>query len=320
VSLLESSSAGSGAGPHRDFVGYGEAPPSVQWPGGARVAISLVVNYEEGSEYSLLDGDARNELLGERPHQFPDHLRDLRVESVHEYGSRAGIWRLLRTFSEYDLRTTFFATAVALERNPHVATAATAGRHEICGHGYRWTENWNFTREEERRSIRDAVESIAHTCGQRPRGWCCRNSSTISTRELLVEEGGFLYDSDAYNDDLPYFVEVLGKTHLVIPYDLVHNDIRYVTPPGFASPEDFLRSATASLDCLWREGETTPKMMSVGLHPRWSGQPARTDALRRFIEYALELGDVWFARRVDIAAHWWNNYGGGCPPFSAQVP
>lgn len=297
------------SGPTRDFVGYGAEPPTVRWPGEARVAISFVVNYEEGSEYSLPDGDGRNEALGERPHQFPNHLRDLRVESVHEYGSRAGIWRLLRLFGEYEIRSTFFATAVALERNSQVAAAAIAGGHEICGHGYRWTENWHFTREEERQAMRAAIQSVEATCGVRLRGWCCRNSSTVNTRELLVEEGGFLYDSDAYNDDLPYFVDIQGRSHLVIPYDLVHNDIRYVSAPGFGSPDDFFASATASLDCLWREGEHAPRMMSIGLHPRWSGQPARAEALRRFIEYALALGGVWFPTRLEIAEHWWTVFG-----------
>lgn len=288
-------------GPARDLVGYGPEPRDPQWPDGARVAISLVVNYEEGSEYSFPAGDQRNEALGERPHNFPD-TRDLRVESVHEYGSRAGIWRLLRLFADRDVRATLFATAVALERNPEVTRRSVAAGHEICGHGWRWSESWLLDRDDERRRLHAAIASIERTCDVRPVGWCCRNASSVNTRELLVEEGGFLYDSDAYNDDLPYYVDVGGSPHLVIPYDLVHNDIRYVTSQGFSSPRDFVDVCTATFDQLWEE---TGRMMSIGLHPRWAGQPARTRALAEFIDYANSRGGAWFARRRDIAEHWW---------------
>jgi len=296
------------SGPSRDFIGYGRQPPKVVWPLEARVAISLVVNYEEGSEYSHPDGDGRNELLGEWPHNFPEAQRDLRVESVHEYGSRAGIWRLIRLFAEYDVKVTFFATAVALERNLPLAQEITNLGHEVAGHGYRWLQHWTLSREEEWRYLQAAIESITRTCGARPRGWCCRNSSSVNTRELLVQEGGFQYDSDAYNDDLPYFVDVDGVQHLVVPYSVVENDIRYVTPQGFSSPSDFASTCKATLDYLWEEGATHPRMMSVGLHPRWSGQPARAHALREFLQHARGLDGVWFARRIDIAEHWWSHY------------
>jgi peptidoglycan/xylan/chitin deacetylase (PgdA/CDA1 family) len=293
-------------GPRRDLVGYGRRPPVVPWPDGARVAVNLVVNYEEGSEYSLPAGDGRNEAVGELPHLTPSKYRDLRVESVFEYGSRAGIWRLLRLFEELDLRVTFFATAVALERNPPVAEAIRAYGHEPAAHGWRWSEQWLLDRDEERRHIHAAVATIERLCGERPRGWYCRYGPSVNTRELVVEEGGFRYDADAYNDDLPYFVEVHGRRHLVVPYTVVHNDIRFAVQ-GFPSPEHFFQTCKLAFDELWREGETSPKMMSIGLHPRLAGQPARTAALRAFLEHALDKGDVWIARRIDIAEHWWAN-------------
>jgi peptidoglycan/xylan/chitin deacetylase (PgdA/CDA1 family) len=293
-------------GPRRDYLGYGPTPPAVHWPGGERVAINLVVNYEEGSEYAIPAGDGRNEAVGELPHLTPPEIRDLRVESVFEYGSRAGIWRLVRLFDELGIPVTFFATAVALERNPAVAQAIVAAGHEPAAHGWRWSDQWRLDRDEERRHIAAAVEGIARLCGERPLGWYCRYGPSVNTRELVVEEGGFRYDADAYNDDLPYFVEVLGRRHLVVPYTIVHNDIRFALQ-GFPSPDDFFETCRAAFDELWREGGTRPRMMSIGLHPRLAGQPARTAALRKFLEYALGKGGVWFARRIDIAEHWWAN-------------
>jgi len=291
-------------GPKRDLVGYGPSPPVVSWPGGARVAVNVVVNYEEGSEYTIPAGDGRNEAVGELAHALPPEYRDLRQESVYEYGSRAGIWRLLRLFDELGVDVTFFATAVALERNPAVAEAAAGAGHEVAAHGWRWSEQWLLDRDEERRHIHAAVATIERLCGARPKGWYCRYGPSVNTRELVVEEGGFRYDADAYNDDLPYFTEVLGKRHLVVPYTVVHNDIRFPLQ-GVPSPVHFFETCRAALDELWREGASHPRMMSIGLHPRLAGQPARTAALRAFVEYARERGDVWFARRIDIAEHWW---------------
>ncbi len=292
-------------GPRRDFVGYGRRPPKVVWPNGAKVAVQLVVNYEEGSEYSKAAGDERNEGLAEINYVMSPDYRDLAAESVYEYGSRAGNWRLMRLFDEYEVKATYFAAAVALERNPEVAEWIQESGHEACSHGWRWEEHWLLDRETERQHIEWAVESIEKTCGQRPLGWYCRYGPSVNTRELIVEEGGFVYDADAYNDDLPYFVEVKGRRHLIVPYTFTYNDGRYVLPQGFGSPADFFDQCRRGLDELRREGKQgSPKMMSIGLHPRWAGQAGRTSALREFIEHALAKGDVWFARRIDIA-NWW---------------
>jgi peptidoglycan/xylan/chitin deacetylase (PgdA/CDA1 family) len=278
----------------------------VVWPNEAKVALSFIVAYEEGSEYSVGDGDGRNEGLTEISYAMDPAYRDLAAESVYEYGSRAGVWRVLRLFEEYDVKTTFFACALALERNPEVGEAIREAGHEPLAHGWRWVEHWLLSREEEREHIRRAVESIARTCGARPLGWYCRYGPSINTRELLVEEGGFVYDSDAYNDDLPYFAEVGGKRHLVVPYNaLPYNDVRYVLTQGYGSPVDFVDVCRRALDELRREGERGyPKMLSIGLHARYSGQPGRLSGLRELLEHALGTGDVWFARRIDIA-RWW---------------
>jgi len=292
-------------GPRRVFPGYGRRQPKVVWPNGAKVAVNLVVNYEEGSEYSKPAGDGRNEGLAEIPYVMDTQYRDLCAESVYEYGSRAGIWRLMRLFDEYDVKVTFYACAVALERNPEVGQWIQEAGHEPCSHGWRWSEHWLFDREQERQHMQWAIESIERTCGERPLGWYCRYGPSVNTRELVVEEGGFVYDADAYNDDLPYFTEVKGKRHLVVPYTLTYNDGRYVLPQGFSGPGDFFDICRRGLDEYMREGEAGyPKMMSIGLHPRWVGQAARVNALREFIEYAQAKGDVWFAKRIDIA-RWW---------------
>jgi len=295
------------AGPARDFVGYGERPPVVRWPGGKKVAVQIVVNYEEGSEKSFPMGDGVNDVM----HEIPFHLegiRDLCVESVYEYGSRAGIWRLFRVFDRAGVPVTFFAAAVALERNPEVARKLAGRGDEAAGHGFRWSNHFEMTREEEREAIRLGVESIARTVGTRPLGWYCREMS-VNTRELVVEEGGFLYDSECYNDDLPYWTQVNGKPHLVVPYSLVVNDARYVLAQGYGSPEHFLAYAKATLDRLRDDGDDCGRMMSIGLHPRFTGQPARADALARFVDHAQGFDDVTFMRRVDIARS-----------FAEQVP
>jgi peptidoglycan/xylan/chitin deacetylase (PgdA/CDA1 family) len=257
------------------------------------------VNVEEGSEKTFAMGDGTNDGY----HEFPDVVegqRDLAVESYYEYGSRAGIWRLFRVFDAAGIPVTHFTAAVALERNPEVAAKLARRGDEAAGHGYRWSNHFEMNRDEEREAIRRAVISIERTTGSRPVGWYCREMS-VSTRELVVEEGGFLYDSDCYNDDLPYWSRVLGRPHLIVPYGLVVNDARYVTGNGFASPEHFYEMAKAHLDRLRNDGDDVSRMMSIGLHPRITGNPARADALARFIEYAQSLGDVWFARRSDIA-------------------
>jgi peptidoglycan/xylan/chitin deacetylase (PgdA/CDA1 family) len=287
------------AGPARELVGYGEHPPKVCWEGDAKVAVQIVINYEEGSEKTFAMGDGENDILYELPFALDGH-RDLAVETMYEYGTRAGIWRLLRLLDKAAVPVTFFAAAVALERNPAVAEKLASRGDEAAGHGFRWSNHFEMTRDEEREAIRRAIASIERTTGSRPLGWYCREMS-VNTRELVVEEGGFLYDSDTYNDDLPYWTVVLGRPHLVVPYGLVVNDARYVLPQGFGSPEHFFETAKAHLDRLRDDGDDVPRMMSIGLHPRISGNPARADALARFIEYGQSLGDVWFARRIDIA-------------------
>jgi peptidoglycan/xylan/chitin deacetylase (PgdA/CDA1 family) len=231
--------------------------------------------------------------------------RDLSVESTYEYGSRAGIWRLLRLIDEYDVSCTFYACAVALERNPEVASYLRDSAHDFISHGWRWEEHWLLDRDTERQHMQWAIESFQQTLGERPIGWYCRYGPSVHTRELVVEEGGFLYDSDAYNDDLPYFTNVNGTHHLVVPYSLTYNDLQ-----GDKSPDDFADFCKRAIDELWLEGDRGyPKMMSIGLHPRLIGQAGRVSALREIIEHGRDKGSVWFARRNDIA-HWWLDHHG----------
>jgi peptidoglycan/xylan/chitin deacetylase (PgdA/CDA1 family) len=283
---------------HRELLGYGETPPHLEWDRGARLALQIVVNYEEGSELSYAMGDGENDGLHDLGATAAE--RDLMAESTYEYGARAGVWRLLRVFDRAAVSVTFFASAVAFERSPTLAMATVARGHEVAGHGFRWSNHWEMAREEEREAIVRAIDSLERTTGQRPKGWYSRRMS-INTRELLVEIGGFTYDSDCYSDDLPYWTEVASKRHLVVPYSLVVNDSRYVAPPVYANPDDFVGYAQRSIDRLRREEDGRPRMMSIGLHPRLSGLPARADAIARVIEYAQSRGDVWIARRIDIA-------------------
>lgn len=285
----------------RNYRGYGRHAPRVFWPGGARVAVNIQVNYEEGAEYSYAR-DGRNEGAGEFLGSLSG-IADRSVESAFEYGSRAGFWRLARLLDEYRIQATVNACAVAVERNLEVGDYLREAKHEIACHGYRFEEVWNLTREEERQRIHAAIESLTKTCGERPVGWISRLMSSDNTRELLVEEGGFLYDSDALNDDLPYFVDVSNKPHLVVPLSFTYNDGRFIMG-GCDDPAAFAQYCCGALDELRREGITHPKMMTVSLHPRIIGQAGRIVALRRFIEHASEAGDVWFARRSDIA-QWW---------------
>lgn len=292
-------------GPKRDFVGYGPTPPRVIWPNHAALALSIAVNYEEGSEYSKQLGDTRQEGMTEVAYTMAEQYRDLGAESMYEYGSRAGVWRLLRLFDDYGVKVTFYAAAIALEQNPEVGKWIAHAGHEPCSHGWRWEEVWLLDREEERRRIKLMIDSFVKTCGRRPVGCYHRYAPSIHTRELLVEEGGFIYDSDSYNDDLPYFVEVLGKQHLVVPYSLVYNDSRFIFPQGFSSPANFVEQVKRAIEEYRREGRAGyPKMMSIGVHARFFGQAGRTSGLREVIEHCLELGDVWIATREEIA-RWW---------------
>jgi allantoinase len=290
----------------RDLVGYGPHPPHARWPGGARVALQFAINYEEGSEFSVADGDERNEtgLAEAMGGRLPPGRRDLAFESLYEYGSRVGIWRLLDLFAKRSLPVTMFGCAVALERNPAVAAAVRDAGHDVCCHGWRWIEPFRLTEAEEREHIARAVESLVRTTGQRPLGWYSRFGPSENTRRLLVEEGGFLYDADAYNDELPYWTHVAGRAHLVVPYTMDANDAKFAPPASFATGDDFFQYLKETFDLLYAEGAASPRIMSVGLHPRMSGRPARALGLARFLDYVLQHQQVWICRRLDIARHW----------------
>jgi allantoinase len=288
----------------RDFVGYGPTPPDPQWPGGARLAVSFVLNYEEGGERNVLDGDAHAEtFLSEMydPAAFPE--RHLSMESLYEYGSRAGVWRLLRLFADRALPLTIFGVAKALERNPEVAQAFVSAGHEIACHGLRWLPYQEVPEQIERAHLADAVASFQRLFGAAPVGWYTGRDSP-NTRRLVVEHGGFLYDSDSYADDLPYWVTVSDQQHLVVPYTLDTNDMRFASPTGFGSGAQFYDYLRDAFDTLYAEGETAPKMLSIGLHCRIAGRPGRTAALARFLDHVKAHDDVWVTRRVDIARHW----------------
>lgn len=288
----------------RDLLGYGGQPLHPRWPGGTRVAVQFVLNVEEGAERTILNGDAESESylheLPGRPSRTGE--RDLSVEGMYEYGSRAGVWRILEMFKSRNLPLTAFAVGLALEQTPEIGRALAAAGHEIAGHGYRWIDYREMPEEEERLHIRRTIEAIERICGQRPVGWYTGRVSQ-NTRRLIREEGGFLYTSDAYNDDLPYWLPGAPPL-LAIPYTLVNNDARYLLPTGFSSGEDFYRTLTDAFDCLWQEGAQQPKMMSVGLHGRISGHPARAMALARFLDYVQAQESVWVCRRQEIARHW----------------
>jgi allantoinase len=286
----------------RDFVGYGRKPPDPKWPGGARIALNICINYEEGSEPSFADGDAITEAaLTEGGGGFTG--RDLAAESMFEYGSRVGFWRLVRLLAERGMTATVMGCALALERNPEVAAAIREHGYDVCAHGWRWERHQQLKEDEERERIRKTVASLTRTIGERPLGWYCRYGAGVNTRRLVVEEGGFLYDSDAYNDELPYWTKVLGKPHLVVPYGLVNNDAKFMRG-AMATGSDFFEYLKDALDVLWSEGETHPKMMSIGLHTRIAGHPGRAAGLQRFLDHVEARSSVWVCRRVDIARHW----------------
>lgn len=290
----------------RDLVGYGPTPPHAHWPNNARIAVNFVVNYEEGSENTILEGDGRVEtgLAEVTGGRMASGIRDLGMESLYEYGSRAGIWRLFRIFEERDLPLTVFGCAVAMERNPQVAEAIVAADYDVCGHGWRWVEHYLLEEDEEREHIARAVETIERLTGHPPRGWYCRYAPSANTRRLLVEHGGFLYDSDSYADDLPYWTTVMGKSHLVVPYSLDANDLKFQPTGNFSSADSFYTYLKDAFDFLYLEGEKAPKMMNVGLHARMMGRPARAAGLARFLDYVQKYNDVWVCRRLDIAEHW----------------
>ena len=289
----------------RDLLGYGSTPPPARWPGNARVAVQFVVNYEEGGENCVLHGDAASEaflseIVGARP--IPGR-RHLSMESIYEYGSRVGVWRLFDLFRARQVPITVFAVAMALQRNPAVADAALANGFEICSHGYRWIDYQEVPEPVEREHLQRAVEIIRQLTGERPRGWYTGRTSP-NTRRLVVEEGGFLYDADDYSDDLPFWTEVAGQPHLVVPYTLDANDMRFATPQGFNSGEQFFNYLRDAFDVLYAEGARTPRIMSIGLHCRLAGRPGRFAAVARFLDHVLAHEAVWCCRRIDLARHW----------------
>ncbi len=311
------------AGYPRDLVGYGPTPPHPRWPGGARLALQIVVNYEEGGENCVLHGDETSEtFLSEIVGAQPFRMRHLSMESLYEYGSRAGLWRLLRLLRERRMPVTVFGVAMALERNPAAVEAMLADGHEIAGHGWRWISYQHADEATEREHLARAVATIARLTGRRPEGWYTGRDSP-NTRRLVVEHGGFLYDADSYADDLPYWERVATrdgiKAHLVVPYTLDTNDMRFATPQGFNSGDQFFTYLRDAFDVLYAEGDpaglNAPKMLSIGLHCRIVGRPARLAALARFLDHVQRHDDVWIVRRVDIARHWIATH-----PFDRPAP
>lgn len=290
----------------RDFVGYADRPPTIRWPNNAGVAVNFVLNYEEGSEYSIANGDGRSEtaLIEVNAARVPLGHRDLASESMYEYGSRVGFWRIARLFQDRGLPLTVFAAALALERNGRVAKAIADSDWDIVAHGYRWIEHYHLDEATERDHIAKAYSSITASTGKAPQGWYCRYSPSEHTRRLIVEHGGYGYDSDAYNDDVPYWTDVNGTQHLVLPYSLVTNDAKLLAGGGIENSADYAQFLIDSFDVLAAEGRATPRMMSVGMHPRVVGHPGRIAGLVKFIDHLAGRDDVWIARRSDIAAHW----------------
>ena len=296
----------------RDMAGYGGKPPHARWPGGARLALQIVLNYEEGAEASVLHGDAASEtFLSEITGAQAFPMRHMSIESIYEYGSRAGLWRLLRLFRERRLSVTVFGVAMALERNPAAVEAMLRDGHEIASHGWRWISYQNVDETTEREHVARAVETIQRMTGKPPEGWYTGRDSP-NTRRLVVEHGGFVYDADSYADDLPYWVQVDTRAgtqrHLVVPYALDTNDMRFATVPGFDRGGTFFEYLRDAFDVLYAEGDPRgpdqPKMLSIGLHGRIAGRPGRMAALERFLDHVRTHEDVWVARRIDIARHW----------------
>jgi allantoinase len=296
------------AGYPRDLVGHGPRPPHPRWPGGARIALQIVLNYEEGAEADVLHGDGASEtVLAEIIGASPFADRHLSMESLYEYGARAGVWRVLRLFAERRLPLTIFGVAMALERNPAVVHACLSAGHEIASHGWRWISYQAVPESVEREHLQRAVEALTRLTGAAPLGWYTGRDSP-NTRRLVCEHGGFLYDADSYADDLPYWTRVATArgevTHLVVPYALDTNDMRFVQAQGFNTGEHFFSYLRDAFDALYAEGAEAPKMMSVGMHCRLLGKPGRIGSLQRFLDHVQSHERVWVCRRVDIARHW----------------
>lgn len=287
----------------RDFLGYGNDPPHANWPGNARVAVSFVLNVEEGAELALSAGDERNESRHEINHEVLG-APDLCMESHFEYGTRIGYWRIARLFAEAGVPITLNACGRAIAQTPWLARDAVERGHEICCHGWRWESHAGMDEGTERRAIARGVEAIRSACGIAPVGWHTKSSASVNTRRLLIEHGGFLYDSDAYNDELPFYADVGGRAHLVLPYSFDSNDMRFFDTFAFARASDFAEYVNDAFDWLWREGAHRPRMLSVGLHLRIIGRAGRIGGLASVIDHMRGKGGAWFARRDQIARHW----------------
>ncbi|MDP6573720.1 MAG: polysaccharide deacetylase family protein [Rhodospirillales bacterium] len=297
-------------GPYpRDMVGYGANPPDPKWPGGANICLTVALNYEAGGEMNILHGDARSEsMLTDTGFPAYDDARNVITETAFEYGSRRGIWRILRILDERGIKVSAWAVVMGLERNPQAACAIVEGGHEMVSHGWRWIDYQCVPEEVEREHIQRAIEGLRSLTGERPVGWMTGRPGP-NTRRLLVEEGGFLYDRDSLADELPYWVEVESKPHLVIPISYETNDNRFNEQTGFVTADDFFTYMKDAFDVLYGEGERgEPKMMMLALHDRIIGRPARAVGLERFLDYVLEHDKVWIARGVDIARHWMEHH------------
>jgi allantoinase len=291
----------------RDFRGYGDMPPVIRWPNDARLAVSVVVNVEEGAELSLGMGDEANESVYEVVEEVRD-TRDLCMESHFEYGTRAGWPRIRALLKRYGVAATLNANGRALAYSPWLAQEAASDGHEVAAHGWRWERHANMPEDEERATIARAVAAIREAAGTPPVGWHTRSATSVNTRRLLLEHGGFLYDSNAYNDDLPYLVEIGGQSHVVLPYAFDTNDMRFQRGGGFVFADDFARYCIDAFDRLYAEGESVPRMLSIGLHLRIIGRPGRIGGLERFLAHAASRPGVWFARRDAIARHWLGSF------------
>ena len=292
----------------RDMVGYGAKKLKVKWPNNARIALQIVLNYEEGAENCVLHGDKHSEVfLSEIIGAQPVKARHISMESLYEYGSRSGFWRLHKLFQEKKIPITIFGVGMALEKNPEICKAIKNANYEVASHGWRWIDYQSVKKSEEKKHMKLVIKKIKEIFGERPLGWYTGRCSP-NTRDLVFEEGGFLYDSDSYSDDLPYWEIRKKKKQLIIPYTLDNNDMRFVSNQGFNTGDHFFSYLKDSFDALYEEGKTNPKMMSVGLHCRLVGRPGRVQSLKRFLEYVLSHEDVWICKRIDIAKHWIKNY------------
>jgi allantoinase len=292
----------------RDLIGYGENPPHPRWPGDARIAVNFNLNYEGGGESTLANGDDVSEgMLNDIGVPAKAGLREPLVESIFEYGSRVGVWRVLRAFRDFEIKVSVLGVVRALEQNSVVTEAFIEQGHEIVSHGWRWMDYCYVPEDVERVHIKRAVEGITKLTGQRPLGWMTGRPGP-NTRRLLVEEGGFVYDRDALNDELPYWLNVSGKSHLAIPYSYETNDNRFNENSGFATADQFFSYMRDAFDVIYKEGESAPKLLSIGLHDRLIGRPARIGGLIRLLEYMRQHDKVWFCRGIDIALHWQQNF------------